>query len=276
MILTFVQYGNYENRGKARTRYMQDTLGPEGYRTAFLENLSKVMAEDSLDLNVQEVPIIKEGCGFLEENFRITAQKQDGLYSVLYHPFGGNIPPELIAPINKAVQKMDQVVLRISPDESLYFINCNKDEALELLELTKDSASNLFETSVACIGSGICQVGLRDSQKLYNTIMDKIRPLDFADGVLPRFISPAVRLPAELTRLGHLAFAEPQRLLTKNLFQPSSCISAERKRRGNAQFGEDAGTILEADIPDFLIEIGHAVQEKHNSYSDWIQENRMP
>ena len=38
---------------------MQDTLGPEGYRTAFLENLSKVMAEDSLDLNVQEVPIIK-------------------------------------------------------------------------------------------------------------------------------------------------------------------------------------------------------------------------
>ena len=232
MILTFVQYGNYENRGKARTRYMQDTLGPEGYRTAFLENLSKVMAEDSLDLNVQEVPIIKEGCGFLEENFRITAQKQDGLYSVLYHPFGGNIPPELIAPINKAVQKMDQVVLRISPDESLYFINCNKDEALELLELTKDSASNLFETSVACIGSGICQVGLRDSQKLYNTIMDKNPAFRFCGWRAPKdsYLRLSVFLRNSPDWDTWLSRSHKE-LLTKNLFQPSSCISAERKRR---------------------------------------------
>ena len=252
---------------------MQDTLGPEGYRTAFLENLSKVMAEDSLDLNVQEVPIIKEGCGFLEENFRITAQKQDGLYSVLYHPFGGNIPPELIAPINKAVQKMDQVVLRISPDESLYFINCNKDEALELLELTKDSASNLFETSVACIGSGICQVGLRDSQKLYNTIMDKIRPLDFADGVLPKIHISGCPSSCGTHQIGTLGFRGATKVIDKKPLPAFQLYIGGEETQGNAQFGEDAGTILEADIPDFLIEIGHAVQEKHNSYSDWIQEN---
>ena len=31
MVNTFLAYGNYENRGKARTRYMQEKLGSEGY-----------------------------------------------------------------------------------------------------------------------------------------------------------------------------------------------------------------------------------------------------
>ena len=34
----FLTYGNYENRAKARSRYMQQTLGgAEQYKTAFLE-----------------------------------------------------------------------------------------------------------------------------------------------------------------------------------------------------------------------------------------------
>ena len=43
MWLTFRAYGNYENRGKARTRYMQDSLGgAENYAKAFNEKLLEV------------------------------------------------------------------------------------------------------------------------------------------------------------------------------------------------------------------------------------------
>ena len=241
---------------------MQDTLGPEGYRTAFLENLSKVMAEEFPGPQCTGSSYNKRGLRLPRGKLPHHRQKQDGLYSVLYHPFGGNIPPELIAPINKAVQKMDQVVLRISPDESLYFINCNKDEALELLELTKDSASNLFETSVACIGSGICQVGLRDSQKLYNTIMDKIRPLDFADGVLPKIHISGCPSSCGTHQIGTLGFRGATKVIDKKPLPAFQLYIGGEETQGNAQFGEDAGTILEADIPDFLIEIGHAVHGK--------------
>lgn len=45
MWLTFRTYGNYENRGKARTRYMQESLGsPEKYKEAFQEKLKEVCA----------------------------------------------------------------------------------------------------------------------------------------------------------------------------------------------------------------------------------------
>ena len=43
MWLTFRTYGNYENRGKARTRYMQEALGgAENYAKAYNEKLQEV------------------------------------------------------------------------------------------------------------------------------------------------------------------------------------------------------------------------------------------
>ena len=35
MVDTFITYGNYENRAQARTRFMQETLGTEGYIEAY-------------------------------------------------------------------------------------------------------------------------------------------------------------------------------------------------------------------------------------------------
>ena len=44
--------------------------------------------------------------------------------------------------------------------------NCTAQEAERVLLVTNDGANTLFETSVACIGNSICQVGVRDSQAL--------------------------------------------------------------------------------------------------------------
>ena len=52
MVNTFLAYGNYENRGKARTRYMQEKLGSEGYVKAFLEKLEEVKKNEKLHLNL--------------------------------------------------------------------------------------------------------------------------------------------------------------------------------------------------------------------------------
>ena len=50
MVRTFTTYGNYESRAKSRTRYMQETLGVEGYKKAYQEKLLEVKAKfkDSL------------------------------------------------------------------------------------------------------------------------------------------------------------------------------------------------------------------------------------
>ena len=47
--------------------------------------------------------------------------------------------------------------MRLDPEEAMYVINLTAREALQVLDVLKDSAENLFETSVACIGSFICR-----------------------------------------------------------------------------------------------------------------------
>ena len=57
MWLTFRTYGNYENRGKARTRYMQEALGgAENYVKAYNEKLQEVIASGE-DLNIEIQPL---------------------------------------------------------------------------------------------------------------------------------------------------------------------------------------------------------------------------
>ena len=56
MVDTFCAHGNYENRAKARTRYMQDTLGPDGLKEAFLKNVAARKAEGGLELTDLEAP----------------------------------------------------------------------------------------------------------------------------------------------------------------------------------------------------------------------------
>ena len=47
MINTFRKYGNYENRSKARTRFMVQTLGSEeAFAKAFAEELAAIQDQD--------------------------------------------------------------------------------------------------------------------------------------------------------------------------------------------------------------------------------------
>ena len=84
MWLTFRTYGNYENRGKARTRYMQDVCGgPEGYKKAYLEKLAEVRASgEDFSFVAEPVTVSKQGDGSTASGKRVIPQKQDGLYAV--------------------------------------------------------------------------------------------------------------------------------------------------------------------------------------------------
>ena len=91
MIRLFTAYGNYESRAKARTRYLQDTLGPERLRQLFLEFVEKAKAEENAWPIPEPAAITKTGSKSISGK-RIVPQKQKGLYAVSYHPLGGCLP----------------------------------------------------------------------------------------------------------------------------------------------------------------------------------------
>ncbi|MBO5524943.1 MAG: nitrite/sulfite reductase, partial [Roseburia sp.] len=273
MVQTFIVHGNYENRGKARTRYMQDSLGVEGYRSAYFEQLAQVKEKEDLHLEVKISPVTKQGDGVRVSGPRIMVQKQTGLYAVVYHPIGGVPAPSKFAELYNVIKDMEGVEIRIAPDETIFIINLNGTETQQVLAATEDGAKNLFETSVSCIGSTICQIGLRNSQGLLAAIIEAVRKEDFADGVLPRIHISGCTSSCGTHQIGTLGFHGGVKRVN-DVTEPAFTFHVNGSdREGQERFGEQWGMMLEKEIPSFFVELGQAVAEEHTTFDRWFEKD---
>lgn len=275
MIETFLAYGNYENRGKARTRYMQEKLGTEGYRKAFLDKLAGVREKEKLELSATPAPVKKTGDQTAVSGARIIAQKQEGLYAVAWHPLGGVPQVSKFAELYDVIKEMEAAELRIGPDETVYIINLNGDEAKKVLEATADGAQNLFETSVSCIGSTICQIGLRDSQGALAAVIDEVKKHAFADGVLPRIHISGCTSSCGTHQIGTLGFHGGVKKID-GVVEPAFTFHVNGSdQEGEERFGETWGMMLQKDMPSFFVELGETVQAENTTFAEWFTEEKL-
>lgn len=274
MVNTFITYGNYENRGRARTRFMQETLGTDGFVRAYLEKLDEVMAAEQLDITPELHSVTKAGDGSAIQDKRVIPQKQDGLYAVFYQPVGGNLTPGMAEQLYDKIKDMEAVEIRITAEEGLYLINCNASEAKELLELTGDGAKTLFETSVACIGNSVCQVGVGDSQALLDACVKAVREENFADGVLPKIHISGCPSSCAAHQTADIGFRGAVKQ-TPDGPKPAFAIFTGGCALQDREVIADTGKALTAEeIPSFLIELGRMVSSENTTYADWITGNR--
>lgn len=288
---TFRAYGNYENRAKARSRFMQEALGgAENYKKAFLEKLDEVYASgEDLTLTKEKLEAAVAG-GFCEaaiekkaaestadaellKNRRVIPQKQQGLYAVKYHPIGGSPSPEFFKRIYDVVRDMDQAELRLSPEEYVYVINCTAKEAAQVLEATADGAATIFEESVACIGAAICQQGVRDSQALIQELTAMEREEGFSDGVLPQIHISGCPSSCGTHQTGVLGFHGCVKVIDK-VANPAFTLHYNGcQLQGRERMGEQLGVMLQTQIPEFLRALGRKVQEAGMDFEAWNQAN---
>jgi ferredoxin-nitrite reductase len=291
---TFCAYGNYENRGRARTRFMQEICGgAESYKKAYLEKLDAVYASgEDLTLTPEklneamaggfdETAVVRKAeCAAAEAdaaqaaeliaNRRVTAQKQAGLYAVKYHPVGGSPKMDFFRNIYETIRDMDQVELRIAPDESVYVINCTADEAARVIAATPDSALTIFEESVACIGASICQQGIRDSQELVHALVDMEREEGFADGVLPQIHISGCPSSCGTHQTGVIGFHGCVKMIDKVGYPAFTLHYNGCEQQGHERMGEQLGVLLQSDIPSFVKDLGNAVRESGTDFAGWM------
>lgn len=140
MVEIFTEYGNYEKRAASRTRFLQETLGVEELQRIFKEKLVKNLETEDLDIFVDAEEIDKKGAPVSPpSDKRLIKQKQEGLYAVSYHPVGGVPKPDFFEKLYDAILPMEQVKVRLAPDQGLYVVNLSGTEALKVLELDRKS-----------------------------------------------------------------------------------------------------------------------------------------
>lgn len=297
MVRTFTTYGNYESRAKSRTRYMQETLGVEGYKKAYQEKLLEVKAEFKDSLLIKESSVSAEQESNTEESVvnikeqesqlknvaaypqtesaseRVITQKQAGLYAVAYHPVGGMVPAQKFEEIYEGIKNVAKAEVRVAPDETLYIINLNAQQAEKIHKITADGAKNLFETSVSCIGSTVCQIGLRDSQGLLASIVEAVEPYHFADGVLPRIHISGCPSSCGTHQIGKLGFRGASKSVNGKAEPAFAFYVNGQDTQGEERFGEEWGVMLATDIPKFFVELGTVISEEKVSYEQWYKKN---
>lgn len=292
MVDTFVAYGNYENRAKSRTRFMAEALGEEGFRKVYLEKLEEIFAgqkatasQSDRALELSEYMALKEYKEAARtvkkqsmpvkdpvlSDKRIAPQKQEGLYAVFYQPAGGMLTPDQAARLYHLIQPMEEVEIRLTPQEGLYVVNCSAGEVREILSATKDSARTLFDTSVACIGASVCQVGIGDSQALLKACIERVHKEGFADGVLPQIHISGCPSSCGTHQIAKIGFRGGIRQTPEGPKPAFAIFTGGCPIQGSEVLAYMGKSILAEDIPEFLAELGKMVEKEGMWYEEWAE-----
>ncbi len=270
MLDMFVRHGNYEDRSKARVRYIRDSMGDEGYAEE-LRRLAEAARKDP-DARM-EVPktivTTKRGDGSVPKSQKAKPQRQDGLYYVAYHPIGGDPKPEKMVRILKMVEDVGAEI-RVGPNQTLYAVNLTGSEADMFAELADDGARTRFQSSISCVGSTVCQIGLRDSKGLLDALVEMDRRNGFKDGTLPTVRISGCVSSCAAHQVGTLSFKGCPSIEGEPAFELHFDGSHVR---GKERLGTVLGRMRAADIPGFLEDMGRSVEASGKDFYGWCDRN---
>lgn len=272
MLRLFTKYGDYQVRSKARSRYLQDTLGKEGIKTKYLDCLKEAEKEETPWPIICPSPILKHSDGETEGS-RIISQKQPGLYAVSYHPIGGCLTQKNIMVLCEVLKNIPDTEIRLSPDGTMYILHLTAKEVPKILEATGDGGENLFETSTSCIGVPICQQGLGCSQWLLAHCIERVRKENFSDGVLPRIYISGCPSGCGTHQAASLGFMGCRKKMQGETVPAFRIFINGRTEKSKARIAREAGTLPEEMIPEFLVALGKCIQISHCNFDEWVSEN---
>lgn len=267
---TFQENGDFENRARARSRYLQVTMGADGYKKAFIQNLAALRAGEDLSVSVRAAGTRKRGDGGTADDPRIIPQKQEGLYAVEWHTAGGWPAAEDFCAVSDAMQRMRGAEMRIGSYETAYIVNLTSAEAKEILALTeKSAAKSPFERSVSCVGGTVCQQGVRDSHGVLDASILAVRKAKLPADALPLCHFSGCPSSCGTHQVGAIGL----RGAGKKGESAFTLYVGGSKIQGEEVFGKELGNIYERDVPRFFVALGRAVAKSGMDYDAWAAAN---
>lgn len=268
----FMAEGDYENRNKARVRYILDRMGEEEFLAQYKKYVDEAMSQGGLDVNINHKAYKKTGNVTELKSTRLFKQKQDGLYSVYLHPVGGQLELTDLKKIIDKIDKIEDVEIRLAMTEGVYFRNLTGKEAEELLALTEDmGGKTVFEQSVACIGVPTCQVGLCNSQGLLESIMNYFKEKGFEKDVLPRVYISGCGNSCGVHQIGSIGFTGKKKRVDEAVQECFTLFVDGAYSIDNARLGKVYGEILSAKIPEFLYELAVDVDSANMKFDEYAK-----
>lgn len=270
----FIAEGDYENRNKARIRYIVERLGHEKFIEVYKEHLKLVKNSEELALEVELKKCTKEGKEINTKHPRLYEQKQKGLYSVYFHPIGGQIYVEELRNILNNIKEIEDLEIRLTMTEGIYFRNLNGEEAKKVLDLTQGlGGETAIAQSVSCIGVPICQVGILESQKTLNNIINYFNEKGYKKDILPKVHISGCGNSCGVHEIAGIGFTGKRKRVNDNVEDVFELHINGSFAIGKARLGKVYGDILASEVPEFLYELALLIEEKNIDFYEFVENN---
>lgn len=272
----FVAEGDYENKAKARLRYVPSRMG----EVAFLESYKKHLAEVKSTLKLEEIiTIVSEDTevNYINANEEIEdcliPQKQKDLYTVIIHPLCGQMPLEALENLIVFLHTLNEVDIRLSMTESMYIRNLSHSKASELLDIMKAvSQKTKVGRSVSCVGVPTCQIGVEQSQELCTAILDALRSNNISDNYLPSIHISGCNNSCARHQVSTLGFAGSKKRIEDKVCDVFELHVGGCSSKDKTEFGHQIGFLKKDEIPEFIVELALELRRNEMDYKDYIIE----
>lgn len=243
-------------------------LTGETYKGAFWQAMGELDDEQRASVAVEESPVTKTGNGNFTCGPRVIKQKQEELYAVECHHFGGIVPIAFWKKLAKALDNYEDIELRMDRKLNLYVCNLLAEEVNRPLDAMNEAAFTRAEKSDVSDRCSLCSAGVLDPQVFVGVLLKEMRKLRFYDGVLPTFsISGCDRCCHTVPR-EDLVFVT--QTATPEGRKPGKYCQVKLYMDG----GRPLGFMPQQNIAEYLMAIGAMVQSKESNFAAWYQDNK--
>jgi len=270
----FVAEGDYQNKGKARLRYVVMRMGADAFLDCYKRHLTEV--KESLILEGIK-PILTEETAdysYSDKDDCLILQKQKDRYTVILHPLFGQMPTVTLISLISFLEECEGAEVRLSMTESMYIRNLNLTKAKELLDLTKDVRKKTkVQMSVSCIGVPTCQVGIEQSQALGKSILDVLEVNQIAEDFLPAIHISGCTNSCARHQVNAIGFAGRKKRIDDKVEDVFELHVGGISSREKTEFGRMVGLLKKDDIPQFITELALLLNERKMYFMEYIDEN---
>ncbi|MDF2588939.1 MAG: ferredoxin-nitrite reductase [Anaerocolumna sp.] len=291
-----VTEGDFENKSKARMRFIVKRMGKEAFLACYKEHLQQIKEKLKLEFSINEydpeykdieqrvVNTIMQPIDDLNKFDRIDediikqpdviAQKQVGRYTLVLHPQGGILKTEYLNKIVDFLKDIPDSSIRLGMEESMYIRNLTAAQTLQLMDITKEIRQiTRLEQSISCIGIPTCQIGVQESQGLLNSILVYFKEKKFYDDVLPALHISGCVNSCGRHQINEIGFQGKKKRVNDVAADAYALFISGKTSETDTHLGKECGDLLAESIPAFLYELATNLKEKQIDFSTFIENN---
>ncbi|SHF14725.1 nitrite/sulfite reductase [Alkalibacter saccharofermentans] len=277
MKILFQREGDYENRNKARIRYILGRLGEDKFKELYKDILQEVIKNNDLDLTVEygidtekKRPVMK-----IDKKEKLLPQIQSGKYSVYVHPTGGYISTDDLKSITGFLKSLPyETSIRLTSTQGFYIRDLSQSDGETLLKVIEDIMPDYpLASSVSCTGAGTCRVGMLKSKELLGETVKRFNDeqLD-TKRQLPRIFISGCRNSCGQHQKGEIGLCGKKKKVNGRAM-PFYAVFLDGLVEGNkTRLGAEVGDVPAKKIPEFLVALAKAIKETGNLATNEVVE----